>query len=92
MKEKRDNGEIGQYKRWAIHEKKFLERDYKRRRTENENEKYTRLTKAKSLEVEELLKEKKDECFLLCLIEKEQKYQKVNFSQGTMCVEKIRDE
>ena len=49
------------------------------------------LTKAKSLEVEELLKEKRNECCIVCLVETQQKYKKVDFSKGVKCVEKMRD-
>lgn len=49
------------------------------------------LTKVKSLEVEELLKEKRNECCILCLVETQQKYKKVDFSKGVICVEKMRD-
>ena len=49
------------------------------------------LTKEKSVELEELLKEKDNELCILCLVETQQKYKKVDFSNSIKCVEKMRE-
>lgn len=73
-------------------ERKFLDKNYNRK--EELSIKMVNiqgLTKAKSVEVVELLKEKQDKKCIMCLVETQQKYRNVDYPKEILFIDKMRE-